>query len=127
MGIVACVHLPAMLTALSVLTASFALQKCHHSLLVLWVCPSRGKLGIPVQSEAAWMEAQPEGTGELNQSWDGAPGLREKPGVPKDAIRASVSSGALIWGLGMKPSGKGGEADETVIRHNFQSLSDSWV
>lgn len=118
-----------MLTALSVLTASLALPKCHHSLLVPWVCPSRGQLGIPVPSEAAWMEAQPAGTADegLNQSWGGAPGLREEPGVAKDAIKAPMSSGALMWGLGVKPSGKGGEVGETVVRHNFQSLSDSWV
>lgn len=75
------------------------------------------------------MEAQPAGTagGGLNQNWAGAPGLREKPELAKDAIKAPLSSGALIWGLGMKPSGKGGEAGGTVIRHNFQSLSDSWV
>lgn len=91
--------------------------------------PSRGTLEIPLQSGAAWTEAQPAGTagGGLNQSWDGAPGLREKPGVAKDARRAPMSSGALIWGLGMEPSGKGGELGETVMRYNFQSLSDSWV
>lgn len=75
------------------------------------------------------MEAEHAGTagGRLNQNRGGAPGLREKPGVDKDAIRAPIFSGALIWGLGMKQSGKGGEAGEAVIRHNFQSLSDSWV
>lgn len=75
------------------------------------------------------MEAQPAGTADerLNQNRGGAPGLGEKPGVAKDAIRAPMFSGALIWGLGMKQSGKGGEAGETVLRYNFQSMSDSWV
>lgn len=75
------------------------------------------------------MEAHPAGIadGGLSQSWGGAPGLREKPGVAKDATRAPKSSGALIWGLGMKASGEGGEAGETVIKHDLQSLSHSWI
>lgn len=74
------------------------------------------------------MEAQPAGTagGGLSQNWGGAPGLREKPRVAKDAIRDPMSSGALIWGLGVKPSGRGGEVAETVI-WNLQRLSDSRI
>lgn len=74
------------------------------------------------------MEAQPAGTagGGLSQDWSGAPGLREKPGVAKDAIRDPMSSGALIWGLGVKPSGRGGEVGETVIC-NLRCLSDSRI